>query len=694
MKKNRVLAKNLTVIETLSTVNVIASDKTGTLTQNKMFVASAAAGINEVSLEDVNAGNYERTVAFNQLVSTSGLCNNARFENENDTETPVRQREAKGDATDVAMLRFWAEYDTYKSQLGKAYDIKAEIPFNSRNKWMVKVIKPNDADIHSKLFGEDNEMASDIILLKGAPDYLLRKSTHILNENGSMTHIKPNIANRLVEIQNEWCQLGQRVLMVCKKKCNLETIFNDDSNISELENYIHASEDFCIVGLVGIIDPPREGIAEVIATCRKAGIRVFMVTGDYALTAAAIAAQIGILTQPQYDTAESMRVKHREGGSGGDKKSLLLTGNDLDIMEDSDWRIVTQYEEIVLARTTPEQKLRTVKEFQADEYIVGVTGDGVNDAPALKSADIGIAMGSGSEVAMEASQLVLLDNNFASILVAIENGRLVYENLRKVILYLLPAGSMGELVPVLMSIFIGVQCNLSAFAMILLALFTDMAPSMAIMKEQPEIDLLSKPPRSKKDHLTDWRFILQAYCFMGVMVVFFSQTMFFIYMKVYLNLDAGKVLLAFDKLASNFNDTNWMYLKEMPDYNYTNPADLTAYFNNQFYVAQTVTFTSLVMLQIFGNLLCTRTRVKSFFQQPPWKRGRLNLWVFGAQICSLCIMVIVVYVPVFQYLFQTGPVPAQFIFMPLCFCCVIFTLDELRKLAVRRNWLCIAKIAW
>jgi len=158
---------------------------------------------------------------------------------------------------------------------------------------------------------------------------------------------------------------------------------------SELESYIHKSNDFCIIGLVGIIDPPREGIADVITKCRQAGIRVFMVTGDYALTAAAIALQIGIFTQAQYDTAETMRMKHKENKEAYDKSSLLLTGNDLDAMSPDDWRLVTPYQEIVLARTTPEQKLRTVKEFQSDGYIVGVTGDGVNDAPALKSADIG-----------------------------------------------------------------------------------------------------------------------------------------------------------------------------------------------------------------------------------------------------------------------------------------------------------------
>lgn len=170
-------------------------------------------------------------------------------------------------------------------------------------------------------------------------------------------------------------------------------------------------------------DPPREGIEDVIAKCRGAGIRVFMVTGDYALTAAAIATQIGIFSVPQYDTVEVMHLKVKESAFQsieGDNKpkekqkpmerirkreALLLTGNDLETLTKNDWRVITQYEEIVFARTTPEQKLRTVKEFQHDGYVVGVTGDGVNDAPALKSADIGIAMGGGSEVAMEVGSL-------------------------------------------------------------------------------------------------------------------------------------------------------------------------------------------------------------------------------------------------------------------------------------------------
>ena len=691
MKKSRVLVKNLTVIETLSCVNVIASDKTGTLTQNKMFVASAAAGIEKIDLDQVKDPNYDRLVSFNQLVTSCGLCNNASFE-DHDASIPISQRKTKGDATDTALLKFSAEYENF-SDVHTCYDVKAEIPFNSKNKWMVKVIRPKNQEIHTKIFGVDNAMDQDVILLKGAPDYLIKKSTHVLMPDGSMNPIKANIANTLVQIQNDWCVLGQRVLIICKKKVKYDEIMPGDAPVSELEKYVHESNDFCIIGLVGIIDPPREGIADVLAKCKTAGIRVLMVTGDYALTAAAIAVQIGILSQPQYDTAETMRIKHKEQTDQlYEKNSLLLTGNDLDTLTTEDWRLVTPYKEIVLARTTPEQKLRTVKEFQADKYIVGVTGDGVNDAPALKSADIGIAMGSGSEVAMEASQLVLLDNNFASILIAIENGRLVFDNLRKVILFLLPAGSMGDFIPIVMAIFLGVPLNISSFGMLLISIITDIPPSLAMMKEPPETDLLSQPPRTKKDHLTDKKFLLQAYIFMGILVVLSSQIMFFIYMKWYMNMDPSQIFLAFDKIYANYNASNYEYLKTV--INVSDQAQLVAYFNDQYYSAQTVTFTALVVVQTFGNLLCTRTHIKSFFQQPPWSRKKGNVWFFVGQIVAIFFLLIFIYIPVFHSIFNTRSLPAQFLFLPLIFCLIIFVADELRKLAVRRKFLFFHKVAW
>lgn len=389
MKRSRVLVKNLTVIETLSCVNVIASDKTGTLTQNKMFVASASVGVEQVSLDEAAGKDFEPTLGFTQLVSSAGLCNNAQFDADEDASVPVKQRKVKGDATDTALLRFSAEYERYQN-LNKSYDIEAEIPFNSRNKWMVKVIRARNPEMHAQIFGADAEYNANICLLKGAPDYLLKKSAYVIRSDGTQVPITPDINSRIIGIQNDLCLLGQRVLLICKKEFRLDDdvyAYGKGAEASaasasvaaaaaaastseggasagcggDLEKYVQQSNDFCIIGLVGIIDPPREGISDVLAKCKTAGIRVFMVTGDYALTAAAIATQIGILTQPQYDTVETMRIKHKENNESYEASSLLLTGNDLDTLSDADWRMVTPYKEIVFARTTPEQKLKTVK---------------------------------------------------------------------------------------------------------------------------------------------------------------------------------------------------------------------------------------------------------------------------------------------------------------------------------------------
>lgn len=253
---------------------------------------------------------------------------------------------------------------------------------------------------------------------------------------------------------------------------------------------------------------------------------------------------------------------------------------------------------------------------------------------------------------------------------------------------------MGELIPVLMSIFWGIQCDLSSFAMLVIALFTDIPPSLSLMKEQPEIDLLTLPPRTRKDHLVDKKFILQAYGFMSILIVTSSQIIFFTYMKLYMNMNPSQIFFSFNNIVTNYNSSNWMYLKTIPGFNYTDLDTVSAYFNKQYFTAQTVTFTSLVMLQLFGNLLCTRTHVKSFFQQPPWHRQKRNLWIFAAEFCSVCMMLIVVYVPMFHEVFETGPVPAELIFMPLGFCVIIFTLEELRKLMVRKKVLCFHKVGW
>jgi len=700
MAKNRVLVKNLPVIETLSCVNVIASDKTGTLTQNKMFVANANAGSRYLKLDEMNIEANIENNSCKQLIAISGLCNNAKFDEQSKT-APVKHRKADGDATDIALLRFYAEHQEVL-KLEDKYQIIEDIPFNSKNKWMAKWIKPKDIQYNTELMIDAEKPESDIILLKGAPEYLLKKSKFILDADGSKADFDENKMDQIKRIQNAWCLNGQRVLILCKKYFEMGNDNVDHTNPSfDLEGYIQQSNDFIIVGLVGIIDPPREGISDVISKLRTAGIRLFMVTGDYALTASAIALQIGIFTNQDYDEIENLR---NDDPIESDELSgsLLLSGTDIEKLNKDDWRKITKYKEIVFARTTPEQKLKIVKEFQQDGFIVGVTGDGVNDAPALKSADIGIAMGSGSEVAMEASQLVLLDSNFSSILIAIRNGRLVFKNLRKVILYLLPGGCFAELIPVLMSIFLGVPQNISSFQMLIISLFTDICPSLSLMMEKEESDLLNQPPRSKKDHLIDYKFMLQAYAFLGIMIVFSSQFMFFLYMYTRADLGPSDIFFSFgnwEKFRPNktfIDHLNHTNLTDISNQTITNqPFYRNGYtIQEHYYRGQTVTFIAIIILQLFGNLYSTRTHINSFFMQLPWKKATKNMWLFPAQIVSIIIMILVVFIPPINDLFNSRPVPVHFFFIPIGFALLIFLMDELRKLFVRRKILCFPKIGW
>jgi len=513
--------------------------------------------------------------------------------------------------------------------------------------------------------------------------------------------MRPFDANERAELNNlqiEWCKEGQRVLLICTK------LVGDNSNIdasmgstSTLETAIQVTEDFCVLGMLGIIDKPREGIDEVIGICRRAGIRVFMVTGDFAVTAAAIASQIGIFKNKSYDTFDTLQRNRIPVELQLDKKgrktkkeqavqimvqprSLLLTGADLLQVQESDWRVITHYEEIVFARTSPEQKLEIVKNLQQDKYVVAVTGDGVNDSPALKQADIGIAMGGGSEVAMEAAKMVLLDNSFNSLVVAIENGRMVFDSLRKVVLFLLPTGSFVQAVPIILNICLGVPMPLSSFQMIVICVLTDMAPSLALMFEKTEGELLLKPPRRVGiDHLFDRKLLSFGYFFLGALEAVFSMFLFFLYLYLYGGFAPSEVFLAFDKWAPGYQGR---FINN------------TVGLNDLVYSAQTVTFVALVMMQTFGNLFITRAHYLSLWSSFPLRKNHRNLWLFGAQAVSVILMLVMIYIPFINDIFLTRPIPVQFYFYPVACSVVFIVLDEIRKLLVRKNVSFFVKTAW
>jgi sodium/potassium-transporting ATPase subunit alpha len=290
----------------------------------------------------------------------------------------------------------------------------------------------------------DSFDSSDLMLMaKGAPDVLLKRCTHITDPaGGAPLPLNEAVLAKLVSVQEAWASKGQRVLLLAKRiiprlEIPKEMTF-DHPDFADHVN-LHLNQSLTVVGLVGLVDPPRPEIPETVRILRGAGIRFFMVTGDFALTAVAIAEQCGIVSNADRihrlenldRDADMSSIRQYDPDAIDVINSLVLSGSDLLEMNDVQWEQACQYREIVFARTTPEQKLRIVKEFQKRDAVVGMTGDGVNDAPSLKAADVGIAIGGGSDVAMEAADLILLES-FSAIVTGVEYGRLVFDNLRKV----------------------------------------------------------------------------------------------------------------------------------------------------------------------------------------------------------------------------------------------------------------------
>ena len=389
--------------------------------------------------------------------------------------------------------------------------------------------------------------------------------------------------------------------------------------------------------MLALADPPRPDTKPAIDRMRKASVRVFMVTGDFRLTAISIAKSVGIITSSSVDSLQMMQenaeLRARFKGlsppamkphSLAETRSLVLEGSELSTMSKEDWDCaIGGYTEIVFARTTPEQKLRIVEEIKArGDNTVGVTGDGVNDAPALKAATVGVAMGSGSDVAKEAASLVLLNNDFASIPVAIENGRLLFDNLKKVICYLMPAGTYAEFSAIFLNAFLGQPLSLSGYQQIIMCvsicrsrisapkhacdflrrrstktsqtnrgalepsqITNDIAMALSIMYEKPESDLMSRPPRNARtDRLTDWRYFVHVYAFIGPMMIFFANLMWFLYMGQQ-GIGINELLLAFGNWTDGYLGFS---------------IDQLTYFQS---VGQTIFYVSLCMFNVSARLM-------------------------------------------------------------------------------------------
>jgi sodium/potassium-transporting ATPase subunit alpha len=536
MGKQNVFVKKLDIIECLGSCTCICTDKTGTLTQNLMSVANVwfmNVTQNHVEFQQRLSAEYSSKVSpqMRQLIDVAALCSRVTLETDTSPDAAPNAVKPLGDATELGLYRFFG------GCLGKDYGGEGiephrsgnpkvhEIPFNSKNKWQMSV--------HT-LAGQAGKQ---IICMKGAPDVLLNKCSRYISVDGTIANMDMDFTTAYNTVYENFGGNGERVLGFAmlpldrpfeeeleadpefKEKLAARLVGADRSN---------AITNLVFVGLVTLRDPPRDEVPQAIKECYSAGVKVVMVTGDHPLTAEAIARNIGLITAPTVKSLARERGISEEKISKTDPEigavvvrgieisggTEVINGQSITIpaMMEDDWKLLLSRKEIVFARTSPENKLTIVKEFTKAGHVTAMTGDGVNDSPALKQAAIGIAMGmNGSDVAREAADIVLLDDNFASIVVGIREGRLLFNNLKKSIAYTL-AHLVPEVIPVLLWAFVGTPQPMASLLALCIDLLTDLAPSSALAYEPAESNIMQVPPRDcKKDRLTSFPLLFYAY---------------------------------------------------------------------------------------------------------------------------------------------------------------------------------------
>uniref|UniRef100_A0A8C6VW37 Sodium/potassium-transporting ATPase subunit alpha n=1 Tax=Nothobranchius furzeri TaxID=105023 RepID=A0A8C6VW37_NOTFU len=508
MAKKNCLVKNLEAVETLGSTSTICSDKTGTLTQNRMTVAHMWFD-NEIyeadTTEDQTGTAFDKSSAtWAALSRVAGLCNRAVFK-PGQSQFPVPMRETAGDASESALLKCIEVCRGSVSDMRARNPKVAEIPFNSTNKYQLS--------IHEV---EDNS-SGHLLVMKGAPERILDRCSSIM-VNGQEEPLDEMWKEAFQNAYLELGGLGERVLGFCHLNLHPSQFprgFNFDC-----DNTNFPIEQLCFLGLISMIDPPRAAVPDAVGKCRSAGIKVIMVTGDHPITAKAIAKGVGIISEGNEtveDIAERLNIPLSQVNPR-DAKACVVHGSDLkDMSAEFLDDLLRNHTEIVFARTSPQQKLIIVEGCQRQGSIVAVTGDGVNDSPALKKADIGVAMGiAGSDVSKQAADMILLDDNFASIVTGVEEGRLIFDNLKKSIAYTLTS-NIPEISPFLLFIIASVPLPLGTVTILCIDLGTDMVPAISLAYETAESDIMKRQPRnSKTDKLVNERLISMAYGQIGM----------------------------------------------------------------------------------------------------------------------------------------------------------------------------------
>ncbi len=617
MAKRNALIKRLSAVETLGCATAICTDKTGTLTQNEMTVSNLWMDGSNMEITGVgyDASNGkilrdDRPVSrddkdLSELLTTAGLCCNARLlpPDEGSSRFTVL-----GDPTEAALLVVAQKDGLDLKQLNTDIPRLRELPFDSGRKRMTT--------IHQTAGGR-------VAFVKGAPKEVLELCTR-RRHNGADVPMTEDDFRNIMAVNDGYARNGLRVLAVAAR-----SLTGDAALPVSLSEYTPelVEKDLTFLGLTAMVDPPRPDVARAVKECRSAGIRIIMVTGDYGLTAESIARRIGIVK--------------------GDHPRIV-TGVDLQKMKPEELKEALQ-DEVIFARVAPEQKLQVVSALQEMGEIVAVTGDGVNDSPALKKADIGVAMGiSGTDVAKEAADMILTDDNFASIVHAIEEGRAVYSNIRRFVQYIFTS-NVPEAVPMALYVFSrgAIPLPLTIMQVLSIDLGTDIVPAMGLGVEEPEAGIMDVPPRSRKESLLNGPLIVRAFFWYGLLESIFSTAAYFF--------------------------LNWLHGW---------PGVPLASSGTVYLMATAMTFAATVFSQI-GMVFNCRTEQLSVFKKRLFSN---RLILFGVAV-EVAIVALWVYLPVpgMHALFNTAPLGWREWLFLIAIPPVMLFVDELRKAFLRRR---------
>lgn len=627
MVQRNAMVRRLSAVEALSATTVICTDKTGTLTQNEMTVRSL--WIPSQTIEVTGVGyNPEGEVILPQdptvkpqvqlLLAAGALCSNARLIHRTTPTqgvvTSTSDWQEVGDPTEAALLVAALKANLQPEILQHHAPRLREVPFDSRRRLMTVVLDWTLAGLWPR---DCNHLS----LTKGSPLDVLQRCRFILRQD-QIQPLTPEDTLEITTANDQLAAQGFRVLGLAIRPGNHDLL---DQDPHELE------QNLTFVGLSAMQDPPRPEVADAIAHCHQAGIGVTMITGDYGPTALAIARNIGLI--------------HHH--------ARVVTGDELDHLSAAQLRqIIHRRTGVIFARVMPEQKLRIVQTYQSLGQVVAVTGDGVNDAPALQAANIGIAMGkTGTDVAREAADLVLLDDNFATIVSAIEQGRAVYENIRKFMTYIL-ASNVAEIVPFLLMVLLKIPPALVILQILAIDLGTDMIPALALGAERPEVGTLRQPPRQKSQILLDRSLLARAYGFLGPIEAIAGMTVF---LSVWGQ--QGYSLAELQALTPAILDHR---------------ADPTV--SHLYQQATTLTLATIVACQD-GNVFACRSERTSAFRLGFFSNPLIWLGVGTEWLLILGI----IYVAPLSRVFSTAPPSPQQWLMLLLWPLLLLGLEELRK---------------